>query len=105
MFKKIIGWFKSLFSKGKVKEIAVEFGQTVLVTASESVNEFVNDPDNQTKAKEAVIAVAKTGVTNNQALNDAVNYLKERGLAKGKEAANTLLRTLVQVVYAGIKLG
>ena len=104
MFKKIIGWFKSLFSKGKVKEIAVEFGQAVLVTASESVNEFVNDPDNQAKAKEAVIAVAKTGVTNNQALNDAVNYLKEKGLAKGKEAANTLLRTLVQVVYASVKL-
>lgn len=105
MFKKVISWFKSLFSKGKVKEIAVTFGQTVLVTASESVNSFVNDPGNQAAAKEAVLAVAKTGVTNNQALNDAVNYLKEKGIAKGREAANTLLRTLVQVVYAGIKMG
>ena len=105
MFKKIISWFKSLFTKGKVKEIAVEFGQTVVVTASEAVNGFVNDKGNQAMAKEAILAVAKSGVTNNQALNDAVNYLKSKGLAAGRAAANTLLRTLVQVVFASIKLG
>ena len=105
MLKAIVSWFKSLFSKGKAKEIAVTVGQTILVTASDSVNEFVNDKDNQALAKEAVMAVAKSGVTGNQALNDAVNLLKEKGLAKGREAANTLLRTLVQVVFAGIKLG
>ena len=103
MIRKIVSWFKSLFSGNKVKEIAVEFGQTVLVTASDAVNGFVNDPDNQAAAKEAIVAVAKTGVTNNQALNDAVNYLKDKGIAKGREAANTLLRTLVQVVYASVK--
>lgn len=105
MLKKIVGWFKSLFTKENAKRIAEEVRQTVVATASVALNEFVNDPENQALAKEAVLTVARSGVTNNQALNDAVNYLKEKGLAKGKEAANTLLRTLVQVVYAGIKLG
>ena len=104
MLKKIISWFKLLFSSGKVREIAVTFGQTVVVTASNTLNEFVNDTVNQALAKEAIQTVAGTGVTGNQALNDAVNLLKEKGLAKGREAANTLLRTLVQLVFAGLKL-
>ena len=52
----------------------------------------------------AISAVAKTGAKNNQALNDAVNILKANGLAAGQAAANTLLRTLVQVVYAMFKV-
>ena len=104
MLKKIISWFKSLFTKENAKKLADEVHQTVVATASTAVNEFVNDPANQAAAKEAVLAVAKSGVTGNQALNDAVNYLKGKGLAKGREAANTLLRTLVQIVFAGIKL-
>ena len=104
MFSKIIGWFKSLFTKENAKKIAEEVRQTVVATASVALNEFVNDPGNQALAKEAVLTVAKSGVTGNQALNDAVNLLKEKGLAKGREAANTLLRTLVQLVFAGLKL-
>ena len=104
MLKKIVGWFKSLFTKENAKKLAEEVHQTVVATASTAVNEFVNDPANQAAAKEAVLTVAKSGVTGNQALNDAVNFLKGRGLAKGREAANTLLRTLVQIVFAGIKL-
>ena len=104
MIRTMVNWLKSLFSKGKVKEIAVTFGQTVVVTASNTLNEFVNDTENQALAKEAVQTVAKSGVTGNQALNDAVNLLKQKGLAKGREAANTLLRTLVQLVFAGLKL-
>ena len=104
MLKKIVGWFKSLFTKENAKRIAEEVHQTVVATASAALNEFVNDPGNQALAKEAVLAVAKSGATGNRALNDAVNLLKEKGLAKGREAANTLLRTLVQLVFAGIKL-
>ena len=104
MLSKIIGWFKSLFTKENAKRIAEEVHQTVVATASVALNEFVNDPENQALAKEAVVLVAQSGVTGNQALNDAVNYLKQKGLAKGREAANTLLRTLVQLVFAGIKL-
>ena len=104
MLKKIIGWFKSLFTKENAKRIAEEVHQTVVATASVALNEFVNDPENQALAKEAVLTVAQSGVTGNQALNDAVNYLKQKGLAKGREAANTLLRTLVQLVFAGLKL-
>ena len=104
MLKKIVGWFKSLFTKENAKMIAEEVHQTVVATASVALNEFVNDPENQALAREAVVFVAQSGVTGNQALNDAVNYLKQKGLAKGREAANTLLRTLVQLVFAGIKL-
>ena len=104
MLKKIVAWFKSLFTKENAKRIAEEVHQTVVATASVALNEFVNDPENQALAKEAVVLVAQSGVTGNQALNDAVNILKEKGLAKGREAANTLLRTLVQLVFAGIKL-
>ena len=105
MWQKIKNWFKSLFSGENAKKLAEEVHQTVIATASTTVNEFVNDPENQAAAKEAVLAVAQSGVTGNQALNDAVNYLKGKGIAKGREAANTLLRTLVQVIFAGIKLG
>ena len=104
MWQKIKNWFKSLFTKENAKKLAEEVKQTVVATASSALNEFVNDPGNQALAKEAVLTVAKSGVTGNQALNDAVNILKQRGLAKGREAANTLLRTLVQLVFAGIKL-
>lgn len=104
MLKKIVGWFKSLFTKENAKKLAEEVHQSVVATASVALNEFVNDPENQALAREAVVLVAQSGVTGNQALNDAVNYLKQKGLAKGREAANTLLRTLVQLVFAGIKL-
>ena len=104
MLKKIVGWFKSLFTKENAKKLAEEVHQTVVATASVALNEFVNDPENQALAKDAVLAVAKSGVTGNQALNDAVNLLQQKGLAAGREAANTLLRTLVQIVFANIKL-
>ena len=104
MIKKVIKWFKSLFSNENAKTLAEEVHQTVIATASSALNEFINDPANQAAAKEAVQAVAKSGVTGNQALNDAVNFLKGRGLDQGREAANTLLRTLVQIVFADIKL-
>ena len=104
MLKKLVSWFKSVFTKEKVEKVAEEVHRTVIATASTTLNGFVNDPENQALAKDAVLAVAKSGVTGNQALNDAVNLLKQKGLAAGREAANTLLRTLVQIVYAGLKI-
>ena len=100
MFKKIVGWFKSIFAK----KIATEVRQTVVATASETVNKFVNDADNQVAARDAVIAVAKDGLSGNEALDAAVGRLKAAGLAAGRDAATTLLRTLVQVVYAVVRV-
>jgi len=105
MWQTVKNWFKSLFTSGNAKKLAQEVRQTVIATASETLNEFVNNPDNQEMAKCAIYSVAQNGVTGNQALNDAVNFLKQQGLAQGKTAANTLLRTLVQIVFASIKLG
>ena len=99
MFKKIVGWFKSIFTK----KIATEVRQTVVATASETVNKFVNDADNQAAARDAVIAVAKDGLSGNEALDAAVGRLKAAGLAAGRDAATTLLRTLVQLVYAVVR--
>ena len=99
MFKKIVGWFKSIFAK----KIATEIRQTVVATASETVNKFVNDADNQAAARDAVIAVAKDGLSGNEALDAAVGRLKAAGLAAGRDAATTLLRTLVQLVYAVVR--
>ena len=99
MFKKIVGWFKSIFAK----KIATEVRQTVVATASETVNKFVNDADNQAAARDAVIAVAKDGLSGNEALDAAVGRLKAAGLAAGRDAATTLLRTLVQLVYAVVR--
>ena len=99
MFKKIVGWLKSIFAK----KIATEIRQTVVATASETVNKFVNDADNQAAARDAVIAVAKDGLSGNEALDAAVGRLKAAGLAAGRDAATTLLRTLVQLVYAVVR--
>ena len=100
MFKKIVGWFKSIFAK----KVATEVRQTVVATASETVNRFVNDADNQAAARDAVIAVAKDGLSGNEALDAAVGRLKAAGLAAGRDAATTLLRTLVQIVYAVVRV-
>ena len=100
MFKKVVGWFKSIFTK----MIATEVRQTVVATASETVNKFVNDADNQAAARDAVIAVAKDGLSGNEALDAAVGRLKAAGLAAGRDAATTLLRTLVQLVYAVMRV-
>ena len=99
MFKKIVGWFKSIFAK----KVATEVRQTVVATASETVNKFVNDADNQAAARDAVIAVAKDGLSGNEALDAAVGRLKAAGLAAGRDAATTLIRTLVQLVYAVVR--
>ena len=66
MLKKIVGWFKSLFTKENAKKLAEEVRQTVVATASVALNEFVNDAENQALAKDAILAVAKSGVTGNQ---------------------------------------
>ena len=100
MLKKIVGWFKSIFAK----KVATEIRQTVVATASETVNRFVNDADNQAAARDAVIAVAKDGLSGNEALDAAVGRLKAAGLAAGRDAATTLLRTLVQLVYAVVRV-
>ena len=83
MFKKISGWLKALFTKENAEKVR----QTVIDTASASVNEFVNDPANQAAAREAVIAVAKDGLGGNAALDAAVGRLKAAGIAAGRDAA------------------
>ena len=100
MLKKLAGWFKSIFTN----KVATEVRRTVLTTASETVNRFVNDADNQAAARDAVIAVAKDGLSGNEALDAAVGRLKAAGLAAGRDAATTLLRTLVQIVYAVVRV-
>ena len=55
-------------------------------------------------ARDAVIAVAKDGLSGNEALDAAVGRLKAAGLAAGRDAATTLLRTLVQIVYAVVRV-
>ena len=100
MLKKLAGWFKSIFAK----KVATEIRQTVVATASETVNKFVNDADNQAAARDAVIAVAKDGLSGTEALDAAVGRLKAAGLAAGRDAATTLLRTLVQLVYAVVRV-
>ncbi|MBO5905107.1 MAG: hypothetical protein J6Q84_01660 [Kiritimatiellae bacterium] len=103
MWAKIKNWFLGLFSRKTLENVA-KAKDAILDTASETLNEFVNNPKNREAAENAIISVMKSGVTGNQALNDAVNILKANGLASGKQAANTLLRTLVQIVFATIKL-
>ena len=51
-----------------------------------------------------MIAVAKDGLDGNDALDAAVERLKAAGIAAGREAATTLLRTLVQLVYAVVRV-
>ena len=104
MFKKVIGWFKALFTKENAKKLASEIRQTMVATTSATVNEFVNDPANQAAARDAVFAVAKDGLDGNDALDAAVGRLKAAGIAAGREAATTLLRTLVQLVYAVVRV-
>ena len=104
MFKKVVSWFKAAFSKDNVKRFVHEVELSVVATASTTVNGFVNDPANQAAAREAVFAVAKDGLSGNKALDAAVGRLKAAGLAAGRDAATTLLRTLVQLVYAVVRM-
>ena len=104
MFKKVIDWIKSVFTKDNVKRFVHEMELSVVATASTTVNGFINDPANQAAAREAVFAVAKDGLSGNEALDAAVERLKAAGLAAGRDAATTLLRTLVQLVYAVVRV-
>ena len=104
MFKKVIDWIKSVFTKDNVKRFVHEMELSVVATASTTVNGFVNDPANQAAAREAVFAVAKDGLSGNEALDAAVGRLKSAGIAAGRDAATTLLRTLVQLVYAVVRM-
>jgi len=104
MFKKVIDWIRSVFTKDNVKRFVHEMELSVVATASTTVNGFVNDPANQAAAREAVFAVAKDGLSGNEALDAAVGRLKDAGLAAGRDAATTLLRTLVQLVYAVVRM-
>ena len=104
MFKKVIDWIKSVFTKDNVKRFVHEMELSVVATASTTVNGFVNDPANQAAAREAVFAVAKDGLSGNEALEAAVGRLKSAGIAAGRDAATTLLRTLVQLVYAVVRM-
>ena len=104
MFKKVIEWCKSVFTKDNMKRFIHEAELSVVATASTTVNGFVNDPANQAAAREAVFAVAKDGLSGNEALDAAVGRLKSAGIAAGRDAATTLLRTLVQLVYAVVRM-
>ena len=104
MFSKIASWIKSVFTKDNVKRFIHEAELSVVATASTTVNGFVNDPANQAAAREAVFAVAKDGLSGNEALDAAVGRLKAAGIAAGRDAATTLLRTLVQLVYAVVRV-
>ena len=104
MFKKVIEWCKSVFTKDNVKRFIHEAELSVVATASTTVNGFINNPANQVAAREAVFAVAKDGLSGNEALDAAVGRLKDAGLAAGRDAATTLLRTLVQLVYAVVRV-
>ena len=104
MFKKVIEWCMSVFTKDNVKRFIHEAELSVVATASTTVNGFVNNPANQVAAREAVFAVAKDGLSGNEALDAAVGRLKDAGLAAGRDTATTLLRTLVQLVYAVVRV-
>ena len=104
MFKKVIDWIKSVFTKDNVKRFVHEMELSVVATASTTVNGFINNPANQAAAREAIFAVAKDGLSGNEALDAAVGRLKDAGLAAGHDAATTLLRTLVQLVYAVVRV-
>ena len=103
VIKDILRWIKSVFTKDNAKRFVHEVELSVVATTSETVNKFVNDADNQAAAREAVFAVAKDGLSGNEALDAAVGRLKAAGLAAGRDAATTLLRTLVQLVYAVVR--
>ena len=104
MFTKIASWIKSVFTEDNVKRFVHEMELSVVATASTTVNGFINNPANQAAAREAVFAVAKDGLSGNEALDAAVGRLKAAGIAAGRDAATTLLRTLVQLVYAVVRM-
>ena len=104
MFGKIVSWIKSVFTKDNAKRFVHEVELSVVATASTTVNGFVNDPANQAAAREAVFTVAKDGLSGNEALDAAVGRLRSAGIAAGRDAATTLLRTLVQLVYAVVRM-
>ena len=75
----------------------------VMEGAKQGVTDFMYDPEVQQAAKDATITVKNQGYTDNEALDSAVEILKEKGIASGLSCVNTILRTLVQNAYCAIK--
>ena len=63
MWQKIKNWFSDLFSKKKAEETATAVKSAIVDTVNTSLNDFVNDPENQKAALKAITSVAKSGVT------------------------------------------
>ena len=94
MWSKIWNWIT-----GAVKSLF----KIVMKGAKQGVTDFMNDPEVQQAAKDAIITVKNQGYTDNEALDSAVEILKEKGIASGLSCVNTILRTLVQNAYCAIK--
>ena len=94
MWSKIWNWIT-----GAVKALF----KIVMDGARKSVTDFLNDPEVQQAAKDAIITVKNQGYTDNEALDSAVEILKKKGIASGLSCVNTILRTLVQNAYCAIK--
>lgn len=94
MWDKILKFFK---------KAATALYSIVMPEVKKAVTDIINDAAVQEAAKEAVKAAATKGLKNNEALDDAVKTLKEAGIAAGQDAANTILKTVVQNAYCAIK--
>jgi hypothetical protein len=69
----------------------------------DEVTDILNNEEFQYAAKQAIFAVMDKGFKDNEALDAAVEILKEKGIAAGMEAGNTILKTLVQNAFCAIK--
>ena len=97
MWSKIWRGIKSLFSK------ALGLFKVAFANAKPYIADYLNDKEVQEAAFDAILAVNNKGLKNNEALDAAVDILKQKGYACGMSCANTVLRTLIQNAYCAIK--
>jgi flagellar biosynthesis protein FliP len=66
---------------------------------------FINNKCNQKAAKDAVVAVMKDGLKDNEAFDKAADILKKSMLDSGKQVSQILIDTLIQNAYFEVKCG
>ena len=93
-YKKFLSWFS--------KAAGVLF-RIVLPGVEAGVAGFLNDPQNQAAALTAVKAAVDQGLRGQDAWTAARAALEAQFAASGRQAANTVLDTILQNAYCAVK--
>jgi hypothetical protein len=97
MWKKIVDFFKNLFKKGK------DLLYVIYVDSKKDIQKFLNDPELQKLALEAIKTAALAKLGGNVAWEAAFAAFSAAVKAKGFDLGTALLETILQNTYIYFK--